>query len=102
MDAAPLGREVAWPDIWRDVARRLAAHRAAGRGHLLTEDVLRMETVLALDSVGVSARRLAAEYQAPALAGGKLDLILDPPGGVIIELKYPRDSRTGFSPDTMT
>lgn len=61
-----------------------------------------MEIVLALDSVGVSAGRLAAEYQAPALAGGKLDLILDPPGGVIIELKYPRDSRTGFSPDTMT
>jgi hypothetical protein len=94
--------DVVWPDVWSDVASRLAAHRTAGRGHLLTEDVVRMETVLALGSAGVQASRLAVEHVAPELAGGKLDLVLDPPDGAVVELKYPRDSRTGFSPDTMT
>jgi hypothetical protein len=95
-------RVLSWPDIWREVACRLSAHRAAGRGHLLTEDVVRMETVLALASADVLPGRLAVEHLAPELAGGKLDLVLDPPDGVVVELKYPRDSRTGFSPDTMT
>jgi len=61
-----------------------------------------METVLALASVGVAAERLVAEHRAPELAGGKLDLVLDPPNGAVVELKYPRGSRTGSSPDTMT
>ncbi len=30
------------------------------------------------------------------------DLVVDPPTGVVIELKYPRDSRSGISPDPMT
>ncbi|MBN1096447.1 hypothetical protein JKP76_10660 [Blastococcus sp. TML/C7B] len=91
-----------WPGIWAAVAARVAAHRAAGRGHLLTEDTVRLETVLVLEQFGVAPGRLAAEVLAPELAGGKLDLVVDPPGGVAVELKYPRDSRTGFSPDTMT
>ncbi len=78
--------DVAWPDVWSDVARRLAAHPTAGRGHLLTEDVVRMETVLALGSAGVQARRLAFEHVAPELAGGKLDLVLDPPDGAVVEV----------------
>jgi len=102
MDAATFSDEVDWPEIWRDVAGRLGAHRVAGRGHLLTEDVVRMETVLALAGAGVPAARLAAEYLAPQLVGGKLDLVVDPPDGVVVEFKYPRDSRTGFSPETMT
>jgi hypothetical protein len=61
-----------------------------------------METILALDAAGVPADRLAVEYLAPSLRGGKLDLVVDPPNGDVIELKYPRDSRTKFSPDTMT
>ncbi len=61
-----------------------------------------METVLALGAVGVRGDRLAVEYLAPQLRGGKLDLVLDAPDGVVVELKYPRDSRTGISPDTMT
>jgi len=61
-----------------------------------------METVLALERAGVTASRLATEHFAPALVGGKLDLVMDPLDGVVIELRYPRDSRTGFSPDTMT
>lgn len=91
-----------WPGVWAKVAARVAAHRAAGRGHLLTEDTVRLETVLVLEKFGVPPDRLAAEVLAPELAGGKLDLVVDPPGGAVIELKYPRDSRTGISPDTMT
>lgn len=100
MDSA--ADEIAWVEVWSDVASRLRTHRVAGRRHLLTEDTVRMETVHALDAVGVAADRLTAEYLAPELSGGKLDLVVDPPGGVVIELKYPRDSRTGPSPDTMT
>jgi hypothetical protein len=70
-----------WDRVWRNVAERLTAHRIAGRGHLLTEDVVRMETVLALAGVGVSASRLAAEVLAPGLHGGNLDLVVDPPVG---------------------
>lgn len=94
--------DIDWPAVWRDVARRIAAHRDAGRGHLLTEDTVRLETVLALEASGVPGSRVAAEVFAPELTGGKLDLLVDPPGGAVIELKYPRGSRTGISPDTMT
>jgi hypothetical protein len=59
-------------------------------------------TVLALESLGVSPDRLAIEVLTPVLAGGKLDLTVDGSGGTVIELKYPRASRTGISPDTMT
>jgi hypothetical protein len=88
--------------VWRDVAARVRQHRVAGRGHLLTEDTVRMETVLALEQAGVMASRPATEHFAPAFIGGELDLVMDPPDGVVVELKYPRDSRTGISPDTMT
>jgi hypothetical protein len=55
-----------------------------------------------LESLGVSPDRLAIEVLTPVLAGGKLDLTVDGSGGTVIELKYPRASRTGISPDTMT
>jgi hypothetical protein len=100
MTAPTLG--IDWAAVWPDVAGRIAVHRGAGRGHLLTEDTVRLETVLSLSDHGVSSDRLAAEVLVPVLAGGKLDLVVDPPDGTVIELKYPRDSRTGFSPDTMT
>jgi len=61
-----------------------------------------METIFALEAAAVVAGRLQAEYLAPSLHGGKVDLVVDPPDGDVIELKYPRDSRTKFSPDTMT
>lgn len=39
----------------------------------------------------------------PVLKGGKVDLVVsDPAGRTVLELKYPRGSRTGISPDTMT
>lgn len=91
-----------WVEVWREVAARLRRHRVAGRGHLLTEDVLRLETVLVLGEFDVRPERMVQEYFPPHLAGGKVDLVIDAPDGVVIEFKYPRDSRTGFSPDTMT
>lgn len=93
---------VQWREVWSAVALRMAAHRAQGRSHLLTEDVLRFETVLALAEAGVAAERLRAEVLDPSLAGGKLDLVVDPPRRAVIEFKFPRDSATGISPDTMT
>jgi len=93
---------VDWAALWRNVAARVAAHRAAGRGHLLTEDIVRLEAVLALEEVGVGPERVAIEVPSSVLVKGKLDLVIDPPDGVVAELKYPRDSRTGVSPDTMT
>lgn len=97
-----IGPPIDWMPVWGDVAHRVGAHRSAGRGHLITEDSVRQETILALGDRGVAPDRLAVEVLAPALTGGKIDLVVDPPVGTVIELKYPRDSRTGFSPDTMT
>ncbi len=91
-----------WEQVWEDVAHRLGDHRAAGRKLLLTEDSVRWCTVLALEAVGVTPDRLAIEVQTPVLAGGKIDLTVDGADGTIIELKYPRASRTAISPDTMT
>jgi len=91
-----------WRQLWRAVAERLAVERAAGRGHLLTEDVVRYQTVLAFGDLGVAPGRLVAEYLSPHLRGGKIDLIVDPPSGAAIEFKFPRDSPTGTSADTMT
>lgn len=102
VDAGLAGHAVRLATSAAQVGHLVGQHREAGRGHLLTEDAVRMETVLALDAHGVGASRLAVEYLAPLLAGGKLDLVVDPPDGVVIELKYPRDSRSGISRETMT
>jgi hypothetical protein len=91
-----------WPDIWMAIAERLAEHRAQGRAHLLTEDTLRFTTALVLQEHGVPPDRLRVEVPSTAIAGGKLDLVIDPPAGTVIEFKFPRDSRSGISPDTMT
>lgn len=92
-----------WRTVWLDVGRRVAAHRLAGRRHLLTEDAVRMCTVLALEEVGVDPSDLAIEVLEPALGGGKLDLVVTTKAGpAVVELKYPRGSRSGVSPDTMT
>lgn len=94
--------EVDWTQVWGSVAADLRDHLAAGRGHLLTEDVVRMSTVVAMQDRGVDAARLAVEVPAGELGGGKLDLVVDGVTGTVIELKFPRGSRTGISPDTMT
>src|SRR5699024_7537468 len=100
--AADFG-EASWAETWREVARQLGVHRAAGRRHLLTEDTVRMCTVLALEEIGVAPRDLGIEVADPALGGGKIDLVVTwPEGRAVVELKYPRGSRSGISPDTMT
>lgn len=91
-----------WPRVWQTTVARLTQHLDAGRGHLLTEDTLRLCLIEALDQHGITADRLSAEVLTPLLPGAKLDLAIDGPSGTVIELKYPRDSRTGISPDTMT
>jgi hypothetical protein len=87
--------------LWEAVSERLSEHLRAGREHLLTEDVMRFAAVLELEERGIAPSRMIPEYQAPGV-GGKLDLVIDDPPTAAIEFKFPRDSRTGFSPDTMT
>ncbi len=86
--------------LWRTVAGRMASHVEAGREHLLTEDVLRFATVVAIEEQGISPRHLGLEHLLPDK--GKIDLVVGSPPTIAIEFKYPRDSRTGTSPDTMT
>lgn len=88
-------REPDWEQVWVAVARRLGEHGAAGRALLLTEDSVLWCTVMALESVRVSPDRLAIEVLAPALAGGKLDLTVDGPGGTVIELNTPEPLAPG-------
>lgn len=78
----------------------MAGHVEAGREHLLTEDVLRFATVAAIEEQGISPSHLTLEYLLPDR--GKIDLVVGTPPTTAIEFKYPRDSRTGTSPDTMT
>lgn len=87
--------------LWTSVAEALGQHLDSGRGHLLTEDVMRFATVLELERLGVTPECMRPEFQAPDV-GGKIDLVIDSPPTVAIEFKFPRDSRTGISPDTMT
>lgn len=92
-----------WVAVWNDVATQLQVHRSSGRGHLLTEDTVRMSTAMALERVGVIPADMRIEVFDPVLGGGKVDLVVEGPGGrTVIELKYPRGSRLGISPDTMT
>lgn len=88
-------------EVLNGVAERMSTHLAAGRRHLLTEDALRWATIEELLVRGVDPDHLEVEHHLPT-TGGKVDLVLagNPPSAV--EFKFPRDSRTGFSPDTMT
>lgn len=88
-------------DVWKQVAETLEDHSRAGRWHLLNEDVLRWATVDGLGAHGIDAARLRAEWIIPGQRG-KVDLVIDDPPTAAIEFKFPRDARTGASPDTMT
>ncbi|MBT0768813.1 hypothetical protein KIH74_07740 [Kineosporia sp. J2-2] len=90
--------------MWRTVAGRMAGHHDAGRTHLLGEDVLRFETVLALGEAGVPARRLRAGVTLPALAGGRVGLVVDPEsepatGLTVVALAFPHPGPAGVRPD---
>jgi hypothetical protein len=105
-DGPDLGAEAAvvpWAQVWADVARQVGEHRGAGRRHLLTEDTVRMCSILSLQATGVAPGDMTIEVFDPVLKGGKVDLVVGPPEHrTVVELKYPRGSRTGISPDTMT
>lgn len=88
-------------ELWIDVANRMRSHWEGGRGHLLTEDVLRWATIDSLVALGVDPKALVVEQIIPTTRG-KLDLVVLEAPPVAIEFKFPRDSRSGVSPDTMT
>ena len=99
-DAAPVP-VIPWDDVWSDVAEIVRGHVNAGRGHLLTEDVLRFATVLALEESGVPAAAVRFEHRIPEISAS-LDLVVGDDPDAVVELKYPRDP-TGFgAADTMT
>ncbi len=100
----PAATGVPWDAVWSGTARRLRAHVEAGRLHLLTEDAVRLCTALALEDAGVAPMQMTVEVPDPAIAGGKLDLVVttDATSRAVIELKFPRDARGPISPDTMT
>lgn len=80
----------------------MEGHLAADRRHLLTEDVLRWATIDALIEAGVAPDDLQVEVIIPT-SRGKLDLVVGwNKEAIAVEFKFPRDSRTGISPDTMT
>ena len=97
----PDGGVVAWQDLWEALAKAVAVQVQAGRSHLLTEDALRFALIMGLEERGISPAQLRVEVPEP-LVDGKLDLVIDDPPRAVFELKFPRDSRTGISPDTMT
>lgn len=91
---------VDWQQVWGDVATTLSGHWAAGRGHLLTGDTLRLATVVALESAGVDPSRVALEDEQPGATS--LGLLVDGPDGTVIDLRHPRVVRGGAGPDAIT
>ncbi len=59
---------IPWDKVWAEVADTMRAHIDAGRGHLLTEDVVRFATVLALEESGVPAAAVRFEHASPTSA----------------------------------
>lgn len=95
-----------WPSCWRQLAETIQGHLERGRGHLLTEDVVRFALVDVLAKNGVDAQRIAFEHRVPGM--GAIDLVVDPAAGeptrmsAAVEIKFPRDPRERNSADTMT
>lgn len=88
-----------WVAVWEALCVAMAAEVTAGRGHLLTEDRLRWALISALEAAGVESSSIALEVR-DAQVGGPLDLVIG--SEVAFELKFPRDARSGASPDSMT
>lgn len=92
--------QIDWNLVWAALGDALGAHHGAGRRHLLTEDVVRFATVVALTEQGVGAERLAMEQ--PIAGVGRVDLLLDQPDGAAIEFKFPREPDPANAADAMT
>lgn len=101
-----MSSEIDWPSAWNAVADYVREQIDAGRGHLLTEDVVRFALALVLERQGVEPGRIGKEHRVPSL--GAIDLVIDPeptrPGRVsaAVEIKFPRDPRSQNSADTLT
>ena len=93
------GGELEWDPVWRAVGGELNALCERGLAHVVTEDVLRLHTILALQGRGIHGDRIQIEYR-PEVFAGSLDLVIDAPPVVAVEFKFPRDLRG--RPDTMT
>lgn len=97
---------VDWRAAWDAVADFLGEQLAAGRRHLLTEDVVRFELAQVLGRQGVDPGRIAKEHRVPSI--GAIDLVIDAEPGVpgrmsaAVEIKFPRDPRERNAADTMT
>ncbi|WP_181310385.1 hypothetical protein [Nocardioides campestrisoli] len=88
------GPAVDWSQVWHLVATTVAGHLAAGRGHLVTQDTVRLAAVLALQALGVAPIRITLGWTAgtgrPAEASEPLaDLFLDGPGGTLVDVRLP-------------
>ncbi|WP_162599841.1 hypothetical protein [Nocardioides solisilvae] len=85
------------------MATTVGGHLAAGRGHLVTRDTVRLATVLALQAVGVVPSRLTLDLPRPGVQGvvPLADLLLDGPGGTVLDLRLPWDAEPGRNTHTM-
>ena len=95
--------EIDWSRCWDDVARSLRDHIAAGRQHLLTEDVARFVLAQSLERQGVAPSRIAFEHRVAGI--GPIDVVVDAAGarmGAAVEVKFPRDPKEAGAADTMT
>lgn len=95
------GTAIDWLPVWKEVATVLRDHRQAGRAHLMTEDVLRFATALALEGHGVDPGDIHIEHWVPGIAA-KLDLVVGLPPSAAVEFKYPRDPESEGAADTDT
>ncbi|WP_104105361.1 hypothetical protein [Nocardioides sp. 616] len=90
-----------WSPVWAEVATALSAHWRAGRGHLLTEDAMRLSAVVALEDAGVDPSRVTAGVPEPVLRHGMADLVVDGLSGVVVQLRHSAartDSRAAAGP----
>jgi len=83
--------EIDWTAVFEAVAAELRRHHDAGLQRLLTEDVVRFATVRALVDAGVDPADLRAEWAAPVLHGGHVDLVIGDPTTTAVEFKFPRE-----------
>ncbi len=91
------GADVDWSLVWDRVATTVAGHLAAGRGHLVTQDTVRLAAVLALQALGVAPTRMSLGWTGGNGGPGGVaetteplaDLLLDGPGGTLVDVRLP-------------
>lgn len=84
--------------VWERVVEAAERRIAAGHDHLLNEAVVRDMLVNALIEGGHAPARLVTEYRGYGF--GPIDLVIDAPHGVAIEIKFPREPHQTSPPTT--